>query len=237
MIARSINNLTIKIWQKLFPTLFTILYILILYVYSIANDLKEVVKALESKDRQTRLLAIKELSRIKDKEAIEILLKIALDEREDWRIKIITIRLLGEIDDIQITDRLVTIFNDPFLNEECPAIKWNTAIALGKEFNKGTRAVDSLIEALNQDNLLIKEAVIQSLGKIGDPKAILYILPLLEDKSFAIKFSAIKALENIGDSMAIPFLERFIDLTDDMLLKRQAISSLKKLRQEVVINP
>ncbi len=237
MTGGCIKNLKIKIGKKLLPILFTIFYILILYVYSVANDLKGLVKALESKDRETRLLAIKELSRIKDKEAIEILLKIALDEREDWRIKIITIRLLGEIDDIRITDRLVTIFNDPFLNEECPAIKWNTAIALGKEFNKGTRAVDSLIEALNQDNLLIKEAAIQSLEKIGDPKAILYIIPLLEDKNFAIKISAIKALENIGDSRAIPFLERFIDLTDDMFLKRQAISSLKKLRQEVVINP
>lgn len=217
--------------------LITIFYIFIGYVHCLANDFQEVVKALESKDRQTRLIAIKELSRIKDKEAIDLLLKIAFDKREDWRIKIVAIRLLGEIDDLYITDKLVTIFNNPFLNEECPAIKWNTAIALGKEFNRGTRAVDSLIEALNQDNLLIKEAAIQSLGRIGDPKAVPYIIPYLEDKNFAIRFSAIKALENIGDSRAIPFLERFVDSTNDKLLKHQTISSLKKLRYEIAINP
>ena len=49
------------------------------------------------------------------------------------KVKIRAIRLLGDIPDKRISDKLVTVFNNPFLNEECPAIKWNIAHALGKK--------------------------------------------------------------------------------------------------------
>ncbi len=90
-----------------------------------------------------------------------------------------------------------------------------------------------MIEALSQDNLLIKEAVIEALGEIGDPKAVPHLISLLEDESFAIKFSAIRALEKIKDSRAIPFLEKVLESNDDILIQKQIISSLEILRKEV----
>ncbi len=192
------------------------------------NDLK---KRLHSHDEQVQLSAVETLGALKDKMAIDALLDFVFTEIENWRVKIRAIHLLGDIPDPAVSDKLVTIFNDPFLNEECPAMKWHTAIAIGKNFNKGTRAVDSLIEALDYDNLLVREGVIKALGKIGDPKAVPFLVQALTDKSFAIRISAIKALENIGDMKAIPYLSQTANNDNDPEIREAAGAALKNFKK------
>lgn len=194
---------------------------------SFAETLDDLITSLRSKDYLVQRSAVEALGGIEDQRAVDALLKFVFVKAENWKIKIKAIRLLGEIPDQKISDKLVTIFNDPFLNEECPAMKWNTAIALGQHFNRGSRAVDSLIEALNYDNLLIREAVIQSLGKIGDSRAVPFLIPELKDKNFAIRFSTIKALENIGNPQAVPFLRQVADTDNDPYIKRAVLSALE----------
>lgn len=205
-----------------------IAYLIIPWGKTIAGDIDHLVESLQNSDRQTRLLIVEELSRVKDEKAVNALLNLVITKAEDWRIKIRAVRLLGEIADLRVSEVLVKVFNDPFLNEECPAMKWNTAIALGKNFNRGSRAVDSLIDALNYNNLLVREAAIKSLGEIGDSKALPFLIPALNDKSFAIKFSTIKALGNIGDPQAIPFLKQIAKNDNDPYIKGEALSVLKK---------
>lgn len=224
-----------KSFMKFFESLITIFFIIFFVVPKekvIADNIDDLIINLRNSDRQTRLLAVEELGRTRDERAIDALLNFVVIKAEDWRIKIRAIGLLGEIADPRVSDVLVKIFNDPSLNEECPAIKWNTAIALGKNFNKGSRAVDSLIGALNHNNLFIREAAIQSLGIIGDSRAVPFLIPALNDKSFAIKFSAIKALGNIGDPQAIPFLKRIADNDNDPYIKGEALSILKNFSYE-----
>lgn len=195
-----------------------------------ATTIDELIGGLKSKDLQTQQSAIEELGRMKDRKSADELMRFVFTKAEDWKLKIKAILFLGEIDDPVIADRLVTVFNNPFLNETCPAIRLNTALALGKEFNKGSRAVESLIDALNDSDILVREAVIQSLGKIGDSKAVLFLIPELDNRSFAVKFSAIKALENIGDVRAKPFIKRIADTDHDPCLKEAALSALKNFR-------
>ncbi len=206
-----------------------IIFLLVVGEKAIAGDIEELIANLQSSNLQTRLLAVEELGRVKDDRAVDTFLEIVIVKGEDWRIKIKVIRLLAEIENPKAEELLVRIFNDPFLNEECPAIKWNTAIALGKDFNKGSRAVDSLIDALNQDNLLVREAAIQSLGKIGDPRAVPFLIQALNDKSFAIKFSTIKALGDIGDPRAIHFIKQLADNDNDPYIKEAARTVFKNL--------
>lgn len=224
-----------KSFMKFFESLIIIFFIIFFVVPKekiIADNIDDLIINLRNSDRQTRLLAVEELGRIRDERAVDALLNFVVIKDEDWRIKIRAIGLLGEIADPRVSEVLVNIFNDPFLNKECPAIKWNTAIALGKNFNKGSRAVDSLIGALNHNNLFIREATIQSLGIIGDSRAVPFLIPALNDKSFAIKFSAIKALGNIGDPQAIPFLKRIADNDNDPYIKGKALSTLKNFSYE-----
>ena len=197
-----------------------------------ASSIDDLVANLHSNDQQNQLLAVEELGKMKDERAIDALLQLVVNRGEDWRIKIKAIRLLGDIPDSRVLEILVKIFNDPFLNEECPAIQWNTAIALGKKFNRGSRAVDSLIDAIHHYNLLVREAAIQSLGKIGDSSSVPFLILALHDESFAIKSSTIKALDNIGDPRAIPFLRQIAENDDDPYVKGEALTVLKKILSE-----
>ncbi|MEW6585773.1 MAG: HEAT repeat domain-containing protein [Nitrospirota bacterium] len=195
-----------------------------------ADRVDELLVMLHGRDREAQLAAIEALSRIRSTRSEDALFGFINRKGEDWRLKIQAIRLLGEIEDPYVADRLVTIFNDPFLNDTCPALQWNTAQALGNKFNRGTRAVDSLIDALDSDNLLVREAVVQSLGRIGDPKAVPHLIIALDDTRFSIRFSAVKALEQIGDRVAIPFLTKIAEGDADPYIKQEALSALKNFR-------
>jgi HEAT repeat protein len=208
--------------------------ILILPVFAVnvfAGDLEDLTKKLYDYDINVQVSAVEELAKMRDEKAVEALLKFVFMKNEDWKVKIRAIRLLGNIPDTGVSDKLVTIFNDPFLNDECPAMKWNTAVALGHRHNKGTRAVYALIDALNYDNLLIREAAIQSLGKIGDPISVPYLITALNDDKFAVKYNAVKALENIGSKEAVPFLQKIADAEKDPLLKEETQKAIKNIKQ------
>ena len=190
-----------------------------------AENVKEVLRNLQSPIWKTRLSAVEEIGKIRNENAINLLMEVADTESEVWEIKIRAVRLLGEIGDPKAINLLTNIFNDPFLNSECPAIKWNTAIALSN-FKGYPRVVDTLIKGFEDVNLIIREAIIQSLGKIGDPKAVPFLISALKDKSFAIKISAIKALKEIADPQAIPPLKEIVEHDNDPYLKSEALSVL-----------
>lgn len=220
--------------RKLFASILILLsglFFVVAVKKAIAEDIDELVTSLRSDDLKMQLSAVEELGRLREREAIDALLNFVFTKEENWRVKIRGIGVLGDIADRRVSDRLVTLLNDPFLNEDCPAMKWHTAMALGKDFNKGSRAVSALIEALDYGNLLIKEAAIQSLGKIGDSRAVPFLIPALGDKNFAIRFSAIKALENIGDKQAVTFLRQITDNESDKQIKDAAVSALNNFKR------
>jgi HEAT repeat protein len=216
--------------NKFFTTIIFIFFFLSLGEKSGAENIDKLISNLDKGDLGTRLSAVEELGRIGDERSIDLLLNVADTSGEAWKIKIRAIRLLGEIGNVKAIDLLTKIFNDPFLNHECPAIKWNTAIALGN-FKNNSRVVDTLINGLqNKDEILgTREAVIQSLGKIGDPKAVPYLIISLDDRSFAIRISAIKSLGEIRDPRAVLPLKHIIDNDDDPYIKNEALSSLKNI--------
>jgi HEAT repeat protein len=214
--------------------LINILCILILPVFAVrvfAGDLEDLTKKLYAYDINIQISAVEELAKRGDEKAVEALLEFVFMKTENWKVKVRAIRLLGDIPDTEVSDKLVTVFNDPFLNYECPAMKWHTAVALGHRHNKGTRAVDALIDALDYNNLLIQEAAIQSLGKIGDPLSVPYLITALNDDRFAVKYNAVKALENIGSKEAVPFLQKIADTEKDPLLKEETQKAIKNINQ------
>jgi HEAT repeat protein len=197
---------------------------------SIAADMNKIISDLQSTDRRTRLSAVEELGKIRDEESFNLLLNVADTRMEYWPVKIKAITLLGEIGNPRAIDVLLKIFNDTFLNSECPSIKSYTAQALGN-FPGDTRVVDALITGLNNPEILTREASIRSLGKIRNPKAVLYLLPLLSDSSIALKLSAIKALEDIGDTSAVPHLQRVAENDSDPVVRSVASSALKNFNK------
>jgi HEAT repeat protein len=197
-----------------------------------ATTTDELIARLHSHDERIQMAAVRGLDGIRDRKVINELLHFLSIEPENWAVKIKVIGLLGKIEDPEVSDRLVTFFNNPFLNQVCPAMKRSTALALGKKFNKGTRAVDSLISDLDSSDIQVREAIIQSLGKIGDSTAVPFIIEVLDDKKFAIRLSAVKALGDIGDPQAIPPLKRVASTDSDPYIRQAARAALKDFRRD-----
>ena len=195
-----------------------------------ADKIDEIKAELDSRSWQTRLAAVEKLKGVKDERAFNLLMEIADTSVEYWPIKIKAMLILGEIGNPKAIELLLKIFNDAFLNSECPSIKSHAAIALGN-FNKDKRVVDALITGIDDGETLTREASVQSLGKIGNPKAVPFLINALNDKSFAVKISAVKALGKIGDPQAIPYLQKIADSDNDPYMKNEATSALKEMRK------
>ncbi len=178
--------------------LLLIIFLIVAGEKAIAGNIEQLMATLQNSNLQTRLLAEEELGKVKDDRTVNALLKIVVVKGEDWRIKIRVIRLLAEMGNPKAEELLVRIFNAPFLNEECPAIKWNTAIALGKDLNKGSRAVPFLLHSLNDKSFAIKFSTIKALGDIGDSRAIHFIKQLADsDNDPYIKEAALTVFKNL----------------------------------------
>jgi HEAT repeat protein len=192
---------------------------------SAGDDLDGIKAELGKSDWKARLSAVEKLENRRDERALDMLREVAGTRGEYWPVKVKAILLLGEARDPRSVELLLSIFNDPFSNWECPSIKSYTATALG--YYKGnSRVIDTLISGVSDRELLTREASIQSLGKIGDSKAVPHLLGLLEDPSAAVRLSVIKALEEIGDPQAIPHLQRISQSDGDAVVKREALAAL-----------
>jgi HEAT repeat protein len=187
--------------------------------YAFEETADSITAKLMSKDQRTKITI--------DENSLDILKKMVSNQDRDWHARIKAIRILGETADPSITDSLMFALYDP-----CPAIKWNAASALAK-FHNDRRVIDVLIDALHSDDLYVKEAAIQSLGAIGNSKAVPFLIPELLSESFAIKFSAIKALGEIGGRGAFSYLVVIADRDSDALIRNEALKALGKIKSSL----
>jgi hypothetical protein len=190
---------------------------------------------LRNSDWKVRLSAIERIENRRDESILNMMREIAGARSEYWPVKIKAILLLGEAQDPGAVELLLTIFNDSFSNWECPSIKSYTAIALGN-FKGNSKVVDTLISGVSDRELLTREAAIQSLGRIGDARALPHLVGLLGDRSIAIRLSTIKALDGIGAPEAIPYLERAAENESDPLIKSEALAALRNCRGKRAAN-
>jgi len=216
--------------ERILFALFLIALVGIPKVSSGADDLQRIRQELNNDDWNVRLAAVEKLSNRNDEDTIDLLIYVTELRTEYWPVKIKAITLLGASGNPRAIEPLLATFNDSFMNWECPSIKSYAAAALGN-YKQDSRVVETLIEGVNDRELLTREAAIQSLGKIGNPKAVPSLLRLLNDKSITIRLSAIKSLEQIGDPEAIPYLKRIAENESDDVVRSQAMTALGNFRQ------
>jgi len=189
------------------------------------DDLDGIKAELGKSNWKARLSAVEKLETRKEERALDMLREVAGTRGEYWPVKIKAMLLLGEAQDPKSIELLLSIFNDPFSNWECPSIKSYAATALGN-YKGNSKVVNTLISGINDRELLTREASIRSLGRIGDSKAVPQLLGLLQDPSAAVRLSVIKALEEIGDPQAIPHLQRVSQSDGDAVVKKEALAAL-----------
>ena len=160
---------------------------------------------------------------IKGDNTLEALIRVANERQEDWHVRVKALDALAASGSPMVTDTLM----DAAFNA-CPAIKWHAVVGLGN-YGSDARVVDVLISALDDPTMFIREAAIESLGKIRAGKALHYIDSALRDSHFAIRLKAVAALKNIGGKEALLSLERAADKEVDPFIKNEAAAAARRL--------
>src|SRR5262245_12814770 len=99
----------------------------------------------------------------------------------------------------------------------------------------GRPSVEILIEYLEDDDWLVREAAADLLGKIGDVRAVVPLMKRLErDKDTGVKELAIKALGLIGDARPT---QLYLEATPIRPLRVYAMEALAKIKDVEVLRP
>jgi HEAT repeat protein len=99
----------------------------------------------------------------------------------------------------------------------------------------GRPSVEILIEYLEDEDWLVREAAADLLGKIGDVRAVEPLMKRLEhDKDTGVKELAIKALGLIGDARPTPL---YLDALPIRPLRVYAMEALAKIKDAGILRP
>lgn len=208
------------------------IYFFIVLIFLFSNTVssfgdERLINELSQDNWESQFMDQRILEDLKKEDNLDKLLLIANNKGLDWRVRIRVIKILGEMHYKRVIPYLIKMFNDPFFHNECPSIKSSIASALGNYNDKDV--INSLINNINDPEIIVREEVIKSIGRIGDSSTLPYLINTLNDKNFAIKIASIKAIEKIGDSSAISALKRIISEDKDILLKREAEIAIERL--------
>lgn len=106
-------------------------------------------------------------------------------------------------------------------------VRSEIVFALGHLGDK--RAVDLLIEGLEDPDVMIRFQAATALGRIGDGRAFNPVLPLLKDEAEYGRYGAVRALGDLGDINAVPHLIPLLQDTVDFV-RASTARSLGELR-------
>jgi hypothetical protein len=161
--------------------------------------------------------------------SFDALLDLVRNKGINWRIRIRGIVLLGETSNPRRTDILISMFHNPFFNAECPSIKMSLITSLSSIEND-PKVVDTLIDAMSDSEIEVREAAIRALGRLESERAVPFLIGKLNDNSFAIRRSAILSLSRIRDARALPFLTKIAEGDRDLVLRSVAASALTRMK-------
>jgi HEAT repeat protein len=195
------------------------------------------LRVLESPNPAARACAAKVLGKLRDRRAVEPLLKALGDPVESVRRQVgealtafggsLTDRLLRALEEKNPLTRrtaacVLAELGDPraagpllhALKDADPEVKGWALAGLGKL--RLRKAVPAIIEALADKDASVRRAALGALGALGDARAAGPLARLLGDPSLRIRREAADALARLGS----PALPHVVPLLDDPSLKR-----------------
>ena len=108
--------------------------------------------------------------------------------------------------------------------------RWHAAVIVGEE------AVEPLLAILADSDRDIRQAVVEALGQIGDPRAVAPLLAILADNDRDIRQAVVEALGNIGDERAVqPLIAALGD--EDRDVRYRAARALGNIGDERAVQP
>ncbi len=186
--------------------------------------LEPLIAMLKSQDQTARLLAAEALEQLADPRSADAWIEVmAYPDLRD-----IASRSLKRISELR--ERIVAILDRLRDNEDAVALE-EARIGVSMDLIAlGRPAVADLLEALEDDLWVVREAAAQALGLIGDLRA---VEPLLckakTDRDMGVRESCIKALGQFGDARAIDVLVEAIKDPTTRLAATEAMSKIKDI--------
>ena len=169
--------------------------------------------------------------------AVEPLIKTLMEN--DINIRIITIRILGDIRDTRSVEPLIDVleFKSRKPVPEEAQLRYEAAKALGKM--KATSAIQPLVNTLGDNDSHVRDSAAEALREIGTP-SVQYLIEALEDENIHIRVGAVMLLGDLQDNRA---MESLIDMmaTDffkkSWMLRSELAKAFGKIGDPFAIQP
>lgn len=179
-----------------------------------ADEVEQLIKALESLNRDVRFEAVRRLGEIGDKQAVQPLIKLLRDE--DWQTRDEAALALGKM---KAASAVVSLLDTIRMGRPAPfgaPRSGPSAIATAiREI--GAAAVPVLLDALSDEDPRIRLYVTDVLGEIGESDAVPALAAALRDPEWRVRFRAADALGKMGNLEALPdLLDMLADSNKDV---------------------
>ncbi|MBC7330724.1 HEAT repeat domain-containing protein [bacterium] len=190
---------------------------------------KPLLLALTDKEQTISMIAGMGIASVKDPEAVLPLCEMLKSRGKEDNMRTTLIYLLGELGDIRAEDVLL----EALKSEENETIKYYLIEALGKV--KSRKAVEPLLSLLKEEKTPSEQkmVIIESLGNIGDERAIEEISKYLNIVETGLRFTAIKALGKIHSSRSAEVLVSYIN-DKDINIAYEARQALWRMGAEAI---
>ena len=160
---------------------------------------------------------------------IELLANVPTDRSHEIRETVV--EKLSNTDNEGVVVPLVEILEE----STQPAQRRNTAWLLGRVADEDgrTRVIDALIEALEDDDQMLRQFAATSLSQLGgeDNKVERRLIKIVEDGDAApdVKGQAVFTLGKVGGDRSRKVLDKIIDETEHDIVRKKAFSAISKL--------
>jgi HEAT repeat protein len=161
-----------------------------------SENIKDLINALKDKSRHkmTRVLIAEKLGELKSIDAIKPLSTVLEDQTEPKEVRYATADALGKMKNKEALESLLKIFS----NKEEKEHNLKYVIAIGFRDNKELNAVDALIQALKDDDGMLRFKAAQVLGELKVQEAIKALEEVLKkDPDKTVRRRAARSLEAI----------------------------------------
>ncbi|MFA4917984.1 MAG: HEAT repeat domain-containing protein [Thermodesulfovibrionales bacterium] len=142
------------------------------------------LEAFNTPNKDVRKFIIDVLGEFRDDRSLSLMLNALKDDDENVRVT--AIEHIGKVGDSSVVEALIGIIENGDLWTSYPAVD-----ALGRIGDR--QAVPALIKALGSKPL--RAAAVKSLGRIGDPASLAYVVPFIEDSSKTIQEETLRSME------------------------------------------
>ncbi|GHO64066.1 hypothetical protein KSC_029580 [Ktedonobacter sp. SOSP1-52] len=167
--------------------------------------------------------AVRTLAGIGDERAIDLLIELLTN----WNVHAVqeAIKGLGRMRNPRAIQPLINVFRQDWDDPETYTAWQNATTALA---SIGEPAFEPLLLALKDEDSNVRQEVVDTLGKLRDPRALDPLVQALQDEQDAVRTFAADALATLGDKRAI---EPLIALLSDehWLVRVRALFALRKL--------